>query len=45
MNNITANDLKTKGISVIQSALDQQTEAVISVRGILINGTMIADVD
>lgn len=33
MNNITANDLKTKGISVIQSALDQQTEAVISVRG------------
>ena len=30
---ITANKLKTKGISVIQAELEQQTEAVISVRG------------
>ena len=30
---ITANDLKTKGVSAIQAVLDQQTEAVISVRG------------
>ena len=30
---ITANELKTKGISVIQAELEQQTEAVISVRG------------
>ncbi|MCF7969755.1 MAG: type II toxin-antitoxin system Phd/YefM family antitoxin [Methylococcaceae bacterium] len=33
MNTINANDLKTKGISAIQSVLDQQPEAVISVRG------------
>jgi len=31
--NISANELKTKGVSVIQAVLDQQTEAVISVRG------------
>ena len=30
---ITANDLKTKGVSAIQAVLDQQTEAVISIRG------------
>ncbi len=30
---ITANELKTKGIAVIQAELEQQTEAVISVRG------------
>ena len=33
MNNISANELKTKGVSAIQAVLDQQTEAVISVRG------------
>ncbi|BCG63037.1 MAG: antitoxin [Methyloprofundus sp.] len=33
MNNISANELKTKGVSAIQEVLDQQTEAVISVRG------------
>mgnify|MGYP000485754918 CR=1 FL=1 len=31
---ITANDLKTKGVAVIQSALEKQTEAIISVRGL-----------
>ena len=30
---ITANELKTKGVSAIQAELEQQTEAVISVRG------------
>jgi len=30
---ITANDLKTKGVAVIQSALEGQAEAIISVRG------------
>lgn len=30
---ITANDLKTKGVAVIQSALEEQAEAIISVRG------------
>ena len=30
---ITANDLKTKGVAVIQSALEEQTEVIISVRG------------
>lgn len=30
---ITANDLKTKGIAAIEAVLDQQPEAVISVRG------------
>jgi hypothetical protein len=33
MTNISANDLKTKGVSAIESALAMQTEAVISVRG------------
>ena len=33
MNNISANELKTKGVSAIQAVLDQQAEAVISVRG------------
>jgi len=30
---ITANDLKTKGIAAIEASLDEQTEAMISVRG------------
>jgi len=30
---ITANDLKTKGVAAIQSELEEQTEAIISVRG------------
>lgn len=30
---ITANELKTQGVSVIQAELEHQTEAVISVRG------------
>jgi PHD/YefM family antitoxin component YafN of YafNO toxin-antitoxin module len=33
MTNISANDLKTKGISAIESVLAMQSEAVISVRG------------
>ena len=33
MSDITANDLKTKGISAIESALDHEDEVVISVRG------------
>jgi prevent-host-death family protein len=33
MATISANDLKTKGVSVIESALEEQPEAVISVRG------------
>lgn len=33
MPSITANDLKTRGISAIESVLDQRPEAVISVRG------------
>ena len=33
MNAISANELKTKGVSAIQAVLDQQTEAFISVRG------------
>jgi PHD/YefM family antitoxin component YafN of YafNO toxin-antitoxin module len=33
MSAISANELKTKGVSAIQAVLDQQTEAVISVRG------------
>lgn len=34
MNTITANQLKTKGISAIESNLDNQSELVITVRGI-----------
>ena len=33
MASITANDLKTKGVSVLESALQQDGEAVITVRG------------
>jgi PHD/YefM family antitoxin component YafN of YafNO toxin-antitoxin module len=33
MSSISANELKTKGVSAIESALEQQPEAVISVRG------------
>jgi PHD/YefM family antitoxin component YafN of YafNO toxin-antitoxin module len=33
MTTISANDLKTKGVSAIESVLAMQTEAVISVRG------------
>jgi PHD/YefM family antitoxin component YafN of YafNO toxin-antitoxin module len=33
MSTISANDLKTKGVSAIEAALEQQPEAVISVRG------------
>lgn len=33
MSTISANDLKTKGVSAIEAALEEQPEAVISVRG------------
>lgn len=33
MSNISANELKTKGIAAIEAALENQTEALISVRG------------
>ena len=33
MSNISANDLKTKGVSAIEAMLEHQPEAVISVRG------------
>ena len=33
MSSISANDLKTKGISAIEASLERQPEAVISVRG------------
>ncbi|MGR9117127.1 MAG: type II toxin-antitoxin system Phd/YefM family antitoxin [Gammaproteobacteria bacterium] len=33
MSNITANDLKTKGVSAIEAELKTQPEAIISVRG------------
>jgi len=33
MGDITANDLKTKGVSVLETALENETEVVISVRG------------
>lgn len=33
MTSITANDLKTKGVSVLETALQQDGEAVITVRG------------
>lgn len=33
MTTISANDLKTKGVSAIESILAQQSEAVITVRG------------
>lgn len=33
MSDITANELKTKGVSVLEAALAERDEAVISVRG------------
>lgn len=33
MGNISANDLKTKGVSAIEAALAERPEAVVSVRG------------
>ncbi|PPD56596.1 MAG: prevent-host-death protein [Methylotenera sp.] len=33
MQQITANDLKTKGIAAIEASLENQPEAIISVRG------------
>jgi PHD/YefM family antitoxin component YafN of YafNO toxin-antitoxin module len=33
MGSISANDLKTKGVSAIEAALAEQPEAVVSVRG------------
>jgi PHD/YefM family antitoxin component YafN of YafNO toxin-antitoxin module len=33
MSHLTANDLKTKGIAAIESALAEHTEAIVSVRG------------
>ena len=33
MSNITANELKTKGVSIIETKLEHQPEVVISVRG------------
>jgi hypothetical protein len=33
MSHISANDLKTKGISAIETALDGSPEAIVSVRG------------
>lgn len=33
MPNLTANDLKTKGIAAIEAALSNRSEAIVSVRG------------
>jgi PHD/YefM family antitoxin component YafN of YafNO toxin-antitoxin module len=33
MNHLSANDLKTRGVSAIESALADHTEAIVSVRG------------
>ena len=33
MNSITANELKTKGVSVVENALQNDDEAIITVRG------------
>ena len=33
MNSITANELKTKGVSVVENALQSDDEAIITVRG------------
>ncbi|MDP1995869.1 MAG: type II toxin-antitoxin system Phd/YefM family antitoxin, partial [Gallionella sp.] len=33
MSNLTANDLKTKGISAIEAVLAERPEAIVSVRG------------
>jgi hypothetical protein len=33
VSNLTANDLKTKGVAAIEAALAKQPEAIVSVRG------------
>jgi hypothetical protein len=33
MSHLTANDLKTKGVAAIESALSEHSEAIVSVRG------------
>ncbi len=33
MSHLTANDLKTKGVAVLESILSQHSEAIVSVRG------------
>ncbi|MES2366443.1 MAG: type II toxin-antitoxin system Phd/YefM family antitoxin [Pseudomonadota bacterium] len=33
MSNLTANDLKTKGVAAIEAVLEQHSEAIVSVRG------------
>lgn len=33
MNNISANDLKTKGVAAIEAGLAEYSEAIVSVRG------------
>lgn len=33
MNHVTANELKTRGVSAIEAVLESQTEAIVSVRG------------
>lgn len=33
MSHLTANDLKTKGVAAIESALAEHSEAIVSVRG------------
>ena len=33
MSNLTANDLKTKGVAAIEAALAERPEAIVSVRG------------
>jgi hypothetical protein len=33
MTQLTANDLKTKGVAAIEEALEKQPEAIVSVRG------------
>ena len=43
MANISANDLKTKGVAAIEAALAEQPEAVVSVRGK--DGFVVMDID
>ena len=33
MSDLTANELKTRGVSALEEALDGETEAIVSVRG------------
>jgi len=33
VSNLTANDLKTKGVAAIEAVLEQHSEAIVSVRG------------